>query len=94
MKNKNNHWFLDSDDYFFGLNEMRIKNKRSKFNDYAFLKNDNWSGILQGTDGYPNKVDYFKSYCIGGGKEHHFTATSIEFYGIKTKQKHYYDSFS
>ena len=53
--------------------------------DMAFLNSFEWSGMLQGIDGYPTKCETF-GYCIAGGdSDPGFNATAIEFYGVKTQ---------
>ncbi len=44
-----------------------------------------WSGMLQGTDGYPIKDKEYGTYYIAGGKNGDLKATAIEFYGVKTQ---------
>ena len=45
---------------------MRIWNYRSN-SDFVLLSSKDWSGIQQGTDGYPKKCKLLDWYCIGGG---------------------------
>ena len=82
MTRSNEYLFFSDDEYFIGIDGMRIYNDRNS-SDLAYLNSSYWSGILVGTDGYPTTNKY-GDYCIGGGKNAFFKATAIEFYGIKT----------
>jgi hypothetical protein len=45
------------------------------------LDEEHWSGMKVGIDGYP--VEFNRGlYCIAGGDDSQFRATSIEFHGI------------
>ena len=52
--------------------------------DLVYLYGSDWEGMEQATDGYPVK-DEKGSYLIAGGKDKHFKATHIEFYGVNIK---------
>ncbi len=60
-----NPWFVSDDFNFIYLGGMRIPNDRNKSGS-VYLAIKNWSGMLQGIDGYPktNKLD---DYYIAGG---------------------------
>ena len=49
--------------------------------DTAFLNPKEWSGLKQGTDGYPMKNDE-GDYCIAGETSDDYDATHIELYGV------------
>jgi hypothetical protein len=46
------------------------------------LDEKHWSGIKVGIDGYPAEFND-GLYCIAGGEDSQFRATSIEFHGIQ-----------
>ena len=58
---------------------MNIKNDRKKM-DVARI-GDNWSGLKQGSDGYP-KIDKLVGGLIAGSGYCWFRATDIEIYGV------------
>ena len=60
---------------------MCIKNDRNK-SDYARLSSPYWSGMQQGTNGYPRKHQSGQ-YYIWDGYDEYFDAIAIEFYGVK-----------
>ena len=49
--------------------------------DFVFLDAEHWSGIKVGIDGYPAEFND-GLFCIAGGEDSQFRATSIEFHGI------------
>ena len=74
-----------SNDYYWliWLKGIGIKKNR-KESDIAYFNSSDWSGMLQGTDGYPIKKG--SNYNIAGGKKHEFfKATAVEFYGVRTQ---------
>ena len=49
--------------------------------DFVFLDAEHWSGMKVGIDGYPAEFND-GLFCIAGGEDSQFRATSIEFHGI------------
>ena len=58
-------WFSSDDYSFIWISGISIKNDRN-YLDVAWLRPNDWSGIQQGKDGYPNK-DKYGDYLIQGG---------------------------
>ena len=73
--------FRSDDDHLIGLDALGISNFRNR-SDAACFDSVLWSGVQQGTDGYPAYDDEYDSHFIGGGQEAEFKATAIEIYGV------------
>jgi hypothetical protein len=73
-------YFSSNDLHLLYLNGLGLYNKRKNC-DFALLDEEHWSGMKVGIDGYP--VEFNRGlYCIAGGDDSQFRATSIEFHGI------------
>ncbi len=83
VKNSKVPGFKSNDECLVQIYGMMIRYNRDE-EDFSFVNNLRWSGILVGTDGYPEKNEWQRGYCITGGhKGGYFKATAIEFYGVK-----------
>ncbi len=84
MKNSECARLKSDDAWLIAIDGMKISNDRNK-KDGASLYKSVWSGLLDGTDGYPTKDKEGFYYIANGGINGDFKATAIEFYGVKTQ---------
>ncbi len=79
--NSSNPLIFSNEEYFvLILGGAGIRNNRKEL-DSACLNSDLWFGVKHPSCGYPNR-NKEGWYCIAGGKDQHFKATAIEFYGV------------
>ena len=77
---------------FIGIfGALSIFNDRRR-DDSIFLSRNDWSGIKQGTDGYPAYDEKYWCYCIAGGGHTSFKAAALEISGVKLCWKFFKNS--